>query len=196
MKIRAKAMAVLLAGVIAASATGCGIVKVIPKGQEAQYTGEKKFDATATADKDWDPVVKEITGKAKDLSSVTSNAKTGTSYAVKFSGKVSEYNTDTPKGYIAVTVDGVSDPVQVATGKVVTGTAIRDSQSVKAFQDFTNQTEWSEYAKTLNQASLNNVIKKNNIGKDTVGKTVDVVGCYSPAADGKITVVAVSITVK
>lgn len=196
MKIRARAMAVLLAGVIAASATGCGIVKVIPKGEESKYTGETTFDATATADEDWNSVVEEITGKAEDLSSTAASAQSGTAYAVKFSGKVTEYNTDTPKGYIAVTVDGISDPVQVATGKVVTGTALRDSQTVKAFQDFKNQTQWSQYAKTLNQASLTNVIEKNEIGKDTVGKTVDVVGCYTPAANGTITVVAVSISVK
>lgn len=196
MKIRAKALAALLAGIIAVSATGCGIVKVIPKGQESKYTGETTFDASATAGEDWDSVVEEITENAQDLSGVLADAKTGTAYSVKFSGKATEYNTDSPKGYLAVTVDGISDPVQVAVGTVVTGTAIRDSQTVKAFQDFKNQTEWSEYAKTLNQESLTNVIEANDIGEDTVGKTVDVVGCFTPTANGTVTVVAVSISVE
>lgn len=195
MKIRAKVLTVLLAGMLAVSATGCGIVKVIPKGQEAKYTGQTTFDASAEAEADWQKVVDEVTENAQDLASVAGNVKSGESYSVKFTGKATEYNTDTPKGYLAVQVDGVSEPVQVGVGTVITGTAMRDCQTLKKFVDFKNQTEWSEYGRQLNQKSIDNVIKKNDIGKDTVGKTVDVVGCLSLRQE-KLWVTAVSITVE
>jgi predicted lipoprotein len=196
MRIKKGLVSVIIAGVLAVSISGCGIVKVIPKGEESKYTGATAFDAGATADEDWGAVVEEVTGKAEDLASVVKDAATGTSYAVKFSGKVTEYNTDTPKGYLAMTVDGVDGEVRLAVGKVVSGTAIRDCQTVKAFQDFENQTQWSAYAKTLNTAMLTNVVEANGLGGDTVGKTVDVVGCYAPASNGTILVDAVSVTVQ
>lgn len=195
MKIRAKVLTGLLAGLLAVSATGCGIVKVIPKGTEAEYTGQKTFDASEEADEDWNSVVEEVTKNAQDLSAVAANVQAGESYSVKFTGKATEYNTDTPKGYLAVQVDGVEEPVQVGVGSVITGTAMRDCQSLKSFADFTNQTEWSEYGRELNQKSIDNVISKSDISKDTVGKTVEVVGCLSLRQE-KLWVTAVSITVE
>jgi predicted lipoprotein len=194
MSVRKKVVSLLLAGVLAVSASGCGIVKVIPKGTEADYTGEQKIDTSATAGEDWKAVQEDVIAKAQDLSEI--KPENGKSYAVKFTGKVDEYNTDSPKGYLAVTVEDVSDSIRVATGKVISGTAIRDSQSVKEFKNFTNQTEWSAYAKDLNQQALENVISANQIGADTVGKTIEVVGCFTTASNKTITVVPVSIKVQ
>ncbi len=171
--------------------TGC---KVIPKGTEAQYTGEVEFDAGAEAAGDWTAVVEEITGKAENLSSVLSaGPASGTSYSVSFTGTVSEYNTDSPKGYLVVNVDGVAATVQVQVGKVYSGTTVRDAQTVKAYESFTNQTEWSQYAKTINDQVQTNVIDPLGDLSALNGKTVEVVGCFSGAGD-TIVVTPVSIT--
>ena len=193
-----KKLSVLILLISAAfSMAGCGIVTVVPVGQESKYTGTQQFDANATADDTWGSIVSEITGKAQDLTEVEkTGVATGNNYAVRFSGKVNEYNTDTPKGYLDVTVDGVSDPVHVFVGKVISGTTVRDCQTVKSYQDFTNQTEWSEYGKTINSNVLANVIAPLNIGTDTAGKTVEVVGCFSADGSGMIGVTPVSLTVK
>jgi predicted lipoprotein len=196
MKLRNTLLTAAMAVVLSVTVTGCGIVTIVPKGEESKYTGEEVVSASQEADSDWDAVVDEVTENAQDLAETVESAETGESYAVKFTGTVEEYNTDTPKGYLAVTVDGISDPVQVATGKIISGTAVRDCQTVKEFEDFTNQTEWSEYARNLNDHVISDVITANNIGDDTVGKTISVVGCFTPATDGTVSVVPVSIEVQ
>lgn len=179
------------------SLAGCGLVTAVPIGQESKYTGSQQFDANAAADDTWGSIVKEITAKAQDLKTLKNTGMTtGTDYAVSFSGKVNEYNTDTPKGYLDVTVDGVDDPVHVFVGKVISGTTVRDCQTVKAYQDFTNQTEWSKYGKTINDNVLANVIAPNNISADIVGKNVEVVGCFNADGSGTIGITPVSLTVK
>lgn len=196
MKIKMKAAAILLTAAVAVSATGCGVVKVIPKGTEAEYTGISTFDAAAMAEEDWGQVVSEVTENAQDITAVLDTAEAGNAYAVKFTGTVEEHNTDTPKGYLAVSVDGVEDPVRVSTGSAVSGTAIRGCQSIRGFMDFENQTQWSQYARALNAQAMENVIDAQGIGDDTVGETIEVVGCYTPSADGTVTVVPVSLTVE
>ncbi|MCR5526650.1 MAG: DUF2291 family protein [Lachnospiraceae bacterium] len=180
----------------ASLASGCGIVTVVPIGQEAQFTGAQTADVGQQASDTWASVAEEIVGKAEELSSVAGNLETGKTYAVKFSGKVSELNTDTPKGYLKVDVDGVDAEVRVLVGSVIPGTTVRDCQTVKAFQDFTNQTEWSEYGRTLNKNVLSDVIEAGGIGEGTVNKDVEVVGCFKTDSSGNIVVTPVSVTVK
>lgn len=184
----------LLASMVIAS-TGCGFVKVVPIGQEAKYTGSTTFDASAEAADSWDFVVQEITGNATPISDTISGMEKGTVYAVTFSGTVNEYNTDTPKGYLDVSVDGVSEAIHVQVGKVYSGTSVRDAQTYKSYQDFTNQTEWSEYAKTLNSNVNDNVVA--NIELDSaVGKSVEIVGTFEYDGSDTLVVTPVSITVE
>ncbi|MCD8356402.1 MAG: DUF2291 domain-containing protein [Clostridia bacterium] len=177
---------VLVMALSVAFLTSCGIVKVIPKGTEAEYTGATTFDASAEAAGDWATIVEDISGKADDLASVLDNASSGTTYSVSFSGTVTEYNTDTPKGYLAVAVDGVDDEVQVQVGSVFGGTTIRDAQSVKVYEDFTNQTEWSAYAKTINTEVQTNVIDPLGDLAQLKGTKVDVVGCFAPSSNAVV----------
>lgn len=184
----------LLASMVIAS-IGCGFVKVVPIGQEANFTGSTTFDASAEAADSWDYVVEEITGNASPLTDTISGMEKGTVYAVTFSGKVNEYNTDTPKGYLDVAVDGVSEAVHVQVGKVYSGTSVRDAQTYKSYQDFTNQTEWSEYAKTLNSYVNDNVVANIQL-EDTVGKAVEIVGTFEYDGGDTLVVTPVSITVE
>ncbi len=189
-KYRFAAKLIALAFCISALA-GC---KIIPKGTEAEYTGVKQFDASAEAAGDWAKVAEEITGKAEDLASVMgANPASGETYCVSFKGTVSEYNTDSPKGYLAVGVEGVSDPVQVQVGTVYSGTSVRDAQTVKTYESFTNQTEWSAYAKTINAEVQANVIDPLGDLSALNGKTVNVIGCFTASGD-KVVVTPVSLT--
>lgn len=111
------------------------------------------------------------------------------------SGTVEEYNTDSPKGYLLVSVEGVSEEVHIQVGNVFSGTTVRDCQTLKGYEDFTNQTEWSQYAKTLNDEVLTNVVEPLGDLNTLVGATVEVVGCFTPAS-GEIVVTPVSLTVQ
>lgn len=193
---KARFLAAILALVMLATVlAGCGIVKIIPKGSESQYTGVKEFDAGAEAANDWQSIQTEITGKATPLADCLASDVNGTAYCVSFTATVEEYNTDSPKGYLRVTVEGVSDEVQVAVGKVFSGTTIRDCQTFKEYGDFTNQTEWSQYAKTVNGEVMTNVIEPLGDLSALVGSTVEVVGCYTPGT-GAVVVTPVSVTVQ
>lgn len=182
----------LAVSMLALLLAGCGIVKIIPAGTESDYTGQKVFDPNAVAADDWTVVCQEITGAAAPLADALASAESGSVYSVSFTGTVSEYNTDTPKGYLAIAVDGVSDEVRVQVGSVYSGTTVRDAQTVKAYESFTNQTEWSAYAKTLNGQVQTNVVDPLGDLAALVGSTVEVVGCFTPAA-GAVVVTPVSI---
>lgn len=185
---------ILALAMLSAVLSGCGIVKIIPKGEEAKYTGVKVFDASAEAAGDWENIRNEIIAGAKPLTEVKAAEVSGTAYSVSFQGTVEEYNTDTPKGYLRVTVEGVNAQVNVQVGKVFSGTTVRDCQTFKGYGDFTNQTEWSAYAKTVNKEVLNNVVTPLGDLSALVGKTVEVVGCYTPGT-GAVVVTPVSLTV-
>lgn len=190
--IAAALVLLLLAGCL----TGCGIVKVIPKGTEGDYTGVVEFDAGAEAAGDWAAVQESVVGQAQDLAELMSAGTTsGTTYGVSFTGTVEEYNTDSPKGYLLVSVEGVSEEVHVQVGSVFSGTTVRDCQTLKGYEDFTNQTEWPAYAKTLNDEVMTNVVEPLGDLNSLVGATVEVVGCFS-AASGEIVVTPVSLTVQ
>lgn len=187
---------ILIAALLALTMSGCGIVKIIPVGTESDYTGEVKFDASAAAADDWAVIAEELTGAAQPLTDVLADAANGTAYCVSFSGTVEEYNTDSPKGYLVMTVEGVDGKeVRVQVGSVFSGTTVRDCQTSKGYEDFTNQTEWSQYAKTVNDEVMTNVITPLGDLNALVGKTVEIIGCFTPDAT-TVTVTPVSVTVQ
>ncbi len=171
--------------------------KVIDKGTEGQYTGEVAFDASASSGDDWSAVLGEITGKAEDIASVDL-AALGDGKAVTLKGTVTGYESKASgkKNTITVAPEGYSgDAVfTVQLGSIYSGTAIRDTQTVKAFGDFTNQTEWSAYAKALNSEMHDKVIVPLNIDEGIQGKTVTVIGAATGSGtDINITPVAITI---
>ena len=171
--------------------------KVIDKGAEGQYTGEVAFDASASSGDDWSAVLGEITGKAEDIASVDL-AALGDGKAVTLKGTVTGYESKASgkKNTITVAPEGYSgDAVfTVQLGSIYSGTAIRDTQTVKAFGDFTNQTEWSAYAKALNSEMHDKVVVPLNIDEGIQGKTVTIVGAATGSGkDINITPVAITI---
>lgn len=186
------AVAVVLVVFLALSA------KVIDKGTEGQYTGEVAFDASASSSGDWESVVAEITGNAQDIVAVDL-AALGDGTAVSLKGTVTEYvsKANGKKNSIVVAPEGYEgDAVfSVQLGSIYSGTAVRDAQTVKAFADFTNQTEWSQYAKALNSQLDELVVAPLAIDEGIKGKTVTIVGAAT-ADGGEISITPVAMTIE
>ena len=193
-----KSKIILIVCVVALVAFLALSAKVIDKGTEGQYTGEVAFDASASSSGDWDVVLKEITANAQDVASVDLSAL-GDGKAVSLKGMVSEYVSKAAgkKNSITVAPEGYSgDAVfSVQLGSIYSGTAVRDAQTVKSFGDFTNQTEWSQYAKALNSQLDELVVAPLAIDEGIQGKTVEIIGAAT-ASGGEVTITPVAITIE
>ena len=97
-----------------------------------------------------------------------------------------------PEGYTG----DVVFVVELGSIYTSTNTALRDTQTAKSLtNDFTNQTEWSQYAKALNDQSYANVVTPLNIDESVQGKTVTIVGAAT--ASGKtVTITPVSMSIE
>ena len=172
--------------------------KVIDKGTEGEYTGVVAFDAGASSSDDWGSVVSEITEKAQDIAGLDI-AAIGPGTAVALKGTVSEYvsKANGKKNSITVAPEGYEgDAVfSVQLGSIYSGTDVRDAQTVKGFADFTNQTEWSQYAKALNSQLDELVVAPLAIDESIQGKTVSVIGAAS-ASGNEVMITPVSITIE
>lgn len=185
---------IIVSILLAVSLAGCGIVTVVPIGQESSYTGKEEFDSSAQSSDDWSAVVEDIKGKASEISEALANGADGT--AVTGSAKIVEFNTDTPKHYLLVEVEGYSGgEIRIQAGGVYSGTAIRDAQGVKAFENFANQTEWSQYAKALNQEADAQVVAPLSLDESAAGKTVTFTGAAAESG-GTVTITPVEMTIE
>ena len=186
---------ILTGALISMTCTGC--VKIIDKGTEGQYTGEVAFDASADSSSDWDQVVAEITENAKDLSELLAGDGVGKASAVSVTAKVKEYESKAKgmKNALILDVEGYDGTVKVQIGSIYSGSEVRDVQSVKKFENFTNQTEWSQYAKALNAEVDAQIIAPLSIDESIVGKTVTLVGGASASGD-EVTITPVSLSIE
>ena len=197
MIMKSRRILAVLAACTAVTFTGCGVVTVVPIGEEASYTGKQEFDSAAESEGDWSSVVADISQKAQDLVELLNGDGIAETTAVKGTGKIKEYNTDTPKHYLVVELDGFTGTkeIRVRTDGPNSSTAIRDLQSLKNFESFTNQTEWSSYGKELNKQALAQVIDPLEIDESVVGKTVTFTGGAEAGADA-VTITAVELTIE
>lgn len=193
-----KSRIILIACCVALVAFLALSAKVIDKGTEGQYTGEVAFDASASSSGDWDSVVSEIKEKAQDATGLDVSA-IGAGTAISLKGTVSEYVSKAAgkKNSITVVPEGYSGNAvfSVQLGSIYSGTDVRDAQTVKGFADFTNQTEWSQYAKALNSQLDELVVAPLAIDESIQGKTVEIVGAAS-ASGNEVTVTPVAITIE
>lgn len=175
-----------------------GCVKVIDKGTEAQYTGEVAFDAAADSSGDWGQIAEEISGAAQELTEVLSGDGIGSStLAVKGSGTIAEYIEKGPKHILRIELDGEggSETILLQIGTVYSGTALRDIQTLKNFESFTNQTEWSQYAKALNAEMHTQVVEPLAIDDSAVGKKVTFTGGATQSGT-EVTITPSSLTIE
>ena len=149
-------------------------MKVIDKGTEGQYTGEVAFDAGASSSGDWDAILAEITAGAQELSALDLSAL-GDGKAVTMKAVVTGFESK-------------------AKGKKNSITVLRDLQTVKAFGSFTNQTEWSQYGKAINEQMHAQVVEPLAIDESIQGKTITLTGGMTATGkDISITPVALAI---
>lgn len=177
--------------------TGCGIVKVVPIGEEAEFSGKKEFNSAEESGNDWAQVVEEITGSAKDIAEVLNGDGAGNGAAVSGKAQIVEFNTDTPKYYLLITPEGYTGDteVKIQAGGVYSGTAVRDVQTLKGFESFTNQTEWSQYGKALNKEVDAQVVAPLALDESVAGKTVTFVGA-AVENNGSVSITPVSMTIE
>ena len=193
-----KSKIIIIVVCVALVAFLCLSAKVIDKGTEGQYTGEVAFDAGASSSDDWSAIVDEITTAAQDIGAVDLDAL-GDGKAVTLKGSVTEFisKANGKKNSIAVVPEGYrgDKTFVVQLGSIYSGTAVRDVQSVKAFADFTNQTEWSAYAKALNSQLHELVVAPLAIDDGVVGKTVTITGA-AVASGSEVTITPIAITIE
>ncbi len=194
--MKGKILAVIIIVAIAAFVANSALV--IDKGTEGKYTGVVAFDAHASSGSDWAKISSEITGKAEDINAVNLK-ELGAGKAVKFRGTVSEFSSKAggKRKTMAVTPENYSGGMQfvIQLGSIYTGTAVRDVQTVKSFGDFTNQTEWSQYAKALNTQVDNEVVSPLAINDSVKGKTVTIIGA-AVSSGNQVNITPVSIAVE
>lgn len=191
-KIIALIIAVIIIAFVANSA------KVIDKGTEGQYTGVVAFDAKASSGSDWDKIAAEISSKAVDIININAN-DFGTGKAVKFKATVNEFisKANGKRNSMIITPENYSGNLKftVQLGSIYSGTSIRDVQSVKSFGDFTNQTEWSQYAKALNNQLHSSVVEPLAINDSIKGKLINIIGAAT-ATGSEIIITPVAITIE
>lgn len=169
-----------------------------------------KVDPAAYADSVWaSKVVPTVTEKAVDAATllpaiakdpvaagstygIASTSGGSPTYMVKGSGEVVKVDSADPLG--PVTVDlGKGLKVQIATGPVITGTAIRDAMGI-GFGEFANQIAYQNVGTALNNKSKTEVIAKLDL-KSLEGRTLTFEGAFSASSVDQVLVVPTTLTV-
>jgi len=83
--------------------------------------------------------------------------------------------------------------VQITTGPVITGTAIRDAMGI-GFGEFANQIAYQNIGTALNNKSKTEVIAKLDL-KSLEGKTLTFEGAFSASSVDEVLVVPTKLTV-
>lgn len=194
--MKAKIFALII--IIALAAFVANSAKVIDKGTEGQYTGVVAFDAAASSGSDWAKISQEITANAAEINAIDLNAL-GAGKAIKIHGTVSDFTSKAggKRNSITITPENYSGNMifTVQLGSVYTGTSVRDAQTIKKFGDFTNQTEWSQYAKALNTQLDNEVVKPLAINDSVKGKKITLIGAATSSGN-QVNITPVSIVIE
>ncbi len=200
---------------ISGSVAGCshvpGVYTYVPAGQEKApgAGGSAAFDAKTYVNGIWDskvlPTVQKdavaasellpalVAGQEAASKKYGNQAGTGSPYAflVKGTGTVTGVDAEAPTHPLTVKVDGLNGKaadVQVVTGPVIAGTALRDAVKFIRFGDFTNQLNYADAATQLNTKVKSDVLSKVK-AKDLVGKKVTFAGAFSLVAPGVVLIV-------
>jgi predicted lipoprotein len=150
-----------------------------------------------TVSKDAVPAAELLPALAGDQAGASkkygNQAGTGSPYAflVNGTGTVTAVDEESPSHPLTVKVDGLTgkdNTVQVVTGPVIAGTALRDAVKFIKFGDFTNQLDYADAATELNTKVKSDVLADVK-AKDLVGKKVKFAGAFSLVAPGSVLIV-------
>lgn len=170
--MHAAVLAMVLAG-MSACARVPGIY--VYEGHNAvSRSGQQVFDPAAYVNSIWSSKVlptvrREAVPGGTLLAAIAANPTTAStryghqagvdgqySFLIDGSGTVTTVDTSEPTGPITVRVGGAT--VQIATGPVFAGTALRDAMSFISFNDFTNQIDYANVATQLNDKVRSTVV--------------------------------------
>jgi predicted lipoprotein len=209
--LTALATAALIGGSVAACSHVPGVYTYVPAGQEKKggAGGAAAFDPTTYVDGIWTskvlPTVQKDAVPATELlpalqadraaasKKYGNQAGTGSPYAflVRGTGTVTALDEEAPTHPVTIKVDGLTGKtadVQVVTGPVIAGTALRDAVKFIRFGDFTNQLDYADAATGLNSKVKADVLAKVK-AKDLIGKKVSFAGAFSLIAPGVVLIV-------
>jgi predicted lipoprotein len=200
---------------VAAALTACshvpGVYTYVPAGEATASGagGAAPFDAKAYVAKNWaDKVLPAVQADAVDATTLLPalaadqdaaskqygyQAGTGSPYAflTRGSGTVTKVDEESPSHPVTIQLDGTTGKdgtVQVVTGPVIAGTALRDGVKFIHFSDFTNQLDYADVGTELNSKVKADVLAAVD-AKSLVGTKVDFAGAFSLVAPGSILVV-------
>lgn len=213
MKKRGIALFVLLLLLVFSVLTMTGCVKIVKTGEEGKLTGETSFDANQNVADIWETqalpelvenavdlsvFLGEATGDLKSLAEKYGKYSMGTSgelsYVVKGVGTVTEINQEKKAGYITVSLDGYSgaEIIRLQIGTVFKGSAVRDSLSFIKYENYQNQVEWADVAKSIHALIQENVINAADISS-LPGKQVEFVGCFTVGSNEELIITPVML---
>jgi predicted lipoprotein len=207
-RVRVGALAAVLALTTACSVPGLWTYQSSGQGS-GSAGGNGAFDAASYVAGIWDSkVVATISSKAVDAATllpaikkdptaaaqqygVASQATGGSpSFMIKGSGTVSKYDKANPNGPITVTVGG--QDIQVDTGPVLIGTALRDAVGI-GFGDFANQIDYQSVATQLNTKAK--AVAAPIVASDPTGKTLTFEGAFTLLDPSTIAVIPSKLSV-
>lgn len=210
----ARAFAALaLTATLAGCATVPGVVTYESADSASAGTGSgKAFDPKAYVDKIWSSKVQStVASDATPVDQLLTAIKTDKDAAAKqyghqsgtgsmpaflttATGTVTDVDRSAPQRPMTLAVPGVPAgvKVQVVTGQVIAGTALRDGLGFISFSDFTNQLDYADVATALNSRVKSDVLA----GVDPSalkGKKVRVDGAFSLVTPDQILIVPVKL---
>jgi len=211
-----KRILLLVMAVLLSMSTMTGCMKIVKIGEEDKLTGKVTFNAGDNVAEIWDSAaIPELTGKAVDLSTFLTEANgdlksladkygkysMGTSgqlsYTVKGIATVKEVNTEKKAGFMEVTIDGYSGPViiQLQTGPVFKGSAVRDSLNLIKFEDYKNQVDYAAVSQSIHDIIKTTIIDPIDLAA-IAGKQIEFTGCFTVDKEDLILITPVMLTVK
>jgi predicted lipoprotein len=185
MKSRQSAIPVLVIFFIVylMAGTGCTIVRHDDKAKEGEdtlsiYFDNGEFDAAVYVDSVWEdqvvPRIKEHAVEAEELFSLLESDPERAveqfgyrieitapyNFMVEGSAGIVSANTESAAATISLDLNGPDGkPVEIQIGPVLKGTAVRDSMDFISFEDFTNQLEFANVSREMNNRIKSSVLE-------------------------------------
>lgn len=214
-RFRAAVAGLLLLALLSACSRVPGVYVYESEGSQAAG-GAAAFDPKTYVDGIWaSKVVPTVHDNAVDVTTLAAaiaadpaaagkqyghQAGTGSpfAYLATGTGTVTKVDTEAVTGPVTVEVPGAAGAkavtLNIATGPVIAGTALRDGVGFIAFGDFTNQIAYADVANQLNARVKTDVIAKVDV-KALTGKKVTFHGAFSQLAPGQIFLVPTELAV-
>lgn len=134
-------------------------------------------------------IAKDPASAAKKYGQLGSNGSAST-YLVKGHGKVQKVDVASRHGTLVIDIisaDGTPHPVTLQIGPVVFGTTLRDSIPFISFNDFSNQIDYAQVARNMNDRAMAGI--KSSIDPATItDKDIKFVGSMADPGSGDVQV--------